>query len=284
MAINEILVLSGKGGTGKTTITSSLIPYFDNVVIGDCDVDAPNLQILFDPTTLSKESFLGMKKAALDDEKCIQCGKCYEMCKFDAVGNMSKCEGCGVCEYVCPVDAIKMVDNVVGDLFVSQTKYGKMVHACLKAGEENSGKLVAQVRKVAKKIAQDEGREYIILDGAPGIACNVISSLTGVKKVVVVTEPTASGLHDLKRVVSLIERFRITPYFVINKYDLSLEGSAKIEEYVESLGYRVYVKMPFDKRIVESITQMKIPSVTERELFESLGFEELVMELKGVKK
>lgn len=284
MAINEILVLSGKGGTGKTTITSSLIPYFDNVVIGDCDVDAPNLQILFDPTTLSKESFLGMKKAALDDEKCIQCGKCYEMCKFDAVGNVSKCEGCGVCEYVCPVDAIKMVDNVVGDLFVSQTKYGKMVHACLKAGEENSGKLVAQVRKVAKKIAQDEGREYIILDGAPGIACNVISSLTGVKKVVVVTEPTASGLHDLKRVVSLIERFRITPYFVINKYDLSLEGSAKIEEYVESLGYRVYVKMPFDKRIVESITQMKIPSVTERELFESLGFEELVMELKGVKK
>lgn len=280
MAIKEILVLSGKGGTGKTTITSSLIPYFDNVVIGDCDVDAPNLQILFDPTTLSKESFLGMKKAALDDEKCIQCGKCYEMCKFDAVGNMSKCEGCGVCEYVCPVDAIKMVDNVVGDLFVSQTKYGKMVHACLKAGEENSGKLVAQVRKVAKKIAQDEGREYIILDGAPGIACNVISSLTGVKKVVVVTEPTASGLHDLKRVVSLIERFRITPYFVINKYDLSLEGSAKIEEYVESLGYRVYVKMPFDKRIVESITQMKIPSVMERELFESLGFDELVMELK----
>lgn len=281
MAIKEILVLSGKGGTGKTTITSSLIPYFDNVVIGDCDVDAPNLQILFDPTTLSKESFLGMKKAALDDEKCIQCGKCYEMCKFDAVGNVSKCEGCGVCEYVCPVDAIKMVDNVVGDLFVSQTKYGKMVHACLKAGEENSGKLVAQVRKVAKKIAQDEGKEYIILDGAPGIACNVISSLTGVKKVVVVTEPTASGLHDLKRVVSLIERFRITPYFVINKYDLSLEGSAKIEEYVESLGYRVYVKMPFDKRIVESITQMKIPSIMEREFFESLGFEELVMELKG---
>ena len=284
MAIKEILVLSGKGGTGKTTITSSLIPYFDNVVIGDCDVDAPNLQILFDPTTLSKESFLGMKKAVLDDEKCIHCGKCYEMCKFDAVGNVSKCEGCGVCEYVCPVDAIKMVDNVVGDLFVSQTKYGKMVHTCLKAGEENSGKLVAQVRKVAKKIAQDEGKEYIILDGAPGIACNVISSLTGVKKVVVVTEPTASGLHDLKRVVSLIERFRITPYFVINKYDLSLEGSAKIEEYVESFGYRVYVKMPFDKRIVESITQMKIPSVMERELFESLGFEELVMELKGVKK
>lgn len=281
MAIKEILVLSGKGGTGKTTITSSLIPYFDNVVIGDCDVDAPNLQILFDPTTLSKESFLGMKKSVLDDEKCIQCGKCYEMCKFDAVGNMSKCEGCGVCEYVCPVDAIKMVDNVVGDLFVSQTKYGKMVHACLKAGEENSGKLVAQVRKVAKKIAQDEGKEYIILDGAPGIACNVISSLTGVKKVVVVTEPTASGLHDLKRVVSLIERFRITPYFVINKYDLSLEGSAKIEKYVESLGYRVYVKMPFDKRIVESITQMKIPSVMERELFESLGFDDLVMELKG---
>lgn len=284
MAIKEILVLSGKGGTGKTTITSSLIPYFENVVIGDCDVDAPNLQILFDPTTLSKESFLGMKKAALDDEKCIQCGKCYEMCKFDAVGNVSKCEGCGVCEYVCPVDAIKMVDNVVGDLFVSQTRYGKMVHACLKAGEENSGKLVAQVRKVAKKIAQDEGKEYIILDGAPGIACNVISSLTGVKKVVVVTEPTASGLHDLKRVVSLIERFRITPYFVINKYDLSLEGSAKIEEYVESLGYRVYVKMPFDKRIVESITQMKIPSVMERELFESLGFDDLVMELKGIKK
>ena len=280
MEIKEIVVISGKGGTGKTTITSSLIPYFQDIVIGDCDVDAPNLQILFNPQNSEKESFYGMKKAKLDKELCIECGRCYEVCRFDAVENPKKCESCSICEYVCPVGAIKMVDNEAGEIYVSETKYGKMVHACLFPGEENSGKLVAEVRKKAKKIAQEENKKYILLDGAPGVACNVISSLTGVKKAVIVTEPTLSGLHDLERVLELIERFRIKPYFVINKYDLSLEMANKIEEFLKDKGFEVSVKVPFDKRVVNAIGRKEIPSVAEKELFQKLGFEKLAESLK----
>ena len=280
MEIKEIVVISGKGGTGKTTITSSLIPYFQDIVIGDCDVDAPNLQILFNPQNSKKESFYGMKKAKLDRELCIDCGKCYEVCRFDAIENPKKCESCSICEYVCPVGAIKMVDNEAGEIYVSETKYGKMVHACLFPGEENSGKLVAEVRKKAKKIAQDENKKYILLDGAPGVACNVISSLTGVKKAVIVTEPTLSGLHDLERVLELIERFRIKPYFVINKYDLSFEIANKIEEFLKDKGFEISVKVPFDKRIVKAIGRKEIPSVAEYKLFEELGFKKLAKNLK----
>lgn len=279
MECKEILVISGKGGTGKTTVTASLIPYFESVVIGDCDVDAPNLKILFNPIELSKESFLGMKKAVMDKEKCIRCNKCYEFCKFEAIDNLQKCEGCGVCEYICPVGAIQLKESRAGDIFISQTEYGKMIHACLDPGEENSGKLVAEVRKKAKKIAQEEKKEFIILDGAPGVACNVISSLTGVKKVIIVTEPTASGLHDLDRVLELVKKFRIVPYFIINKYDLSIEGSQKIEEYLKKLGYLVSVKIPFDKKIFKAIVNKKIPSIEEREFFEKIGFNKFVEEL-----
>lgn len=281
MEIKEIVVISGKGGTGKTTITSSLIPYFQDIVIGDCDVDAPNLQILFNPQNSEKESFYGMKKAKLDKELCIECGRCYEVCRFDAVENPKKCESCSICEYVCPVGAIKMVNNEAGEIYVSETKYGKMVHACLFPGEENSGKLVAEVRKKAKKIAQEENKKYILLDGAPGVACNVISSLTGVKKAVIVTEPTLSGLHDLERVLELIERFRIKPYFVINKYDLSLEMANKIEEFLKDKGFEVSLKVPFDKRVVNAIGRKEIPSVAEKELFQKLGFEKLAESLKN---
>ena len=281
MEIKEIVVISGKGGTGKTTITSSLIPYFQDIVIGDCDVDAPNLQILFNPQNSKKESFYGMKKAKLDKELCIECGRCYEVCRFDAVENPKKCESCSICEYVCPVGAIKMVDNEAGEIYVSETKYGKMVHACLFPGEENSGKLVAEVRKKAKKIAQEENKKYILLDGAPGVACNVISSLTGVKKAVIVTEPTLSGLHDLERVLELIERFRIKPYFVINKYDLSLEMANKIEEFLKDKGFEVSLKVPFDKRVVNAIGRKEIPSVAEKQLFQELGFEKLAESLKN---
>lgn len=280
MEIKEIVVISGKGGTGKTTITSSLIPYFQDIVIGDCDVDAPNLQILFNPQNSKKESFYGMKKAKLDRELCIDCGKCYEVCRFDAIENPKKCESCSICEYVCPVGAIKMVDNEAGEIYVSETKYGKMVHASLFPGEENSGKLVAEVRKKAKKIAQEENKKYVLLDGAPGVACNVISSLTGVKKAVIVTEPTLSGLHDLERVLELIERFRIKPYFVINKYDLSFEIANKIEEFLKDKGFEISVKVPFDKRIVKAIGRKEIPSVAEYKLFEELGFKKLAENLK----
>jgi MinD superfamily P-loop ATPase len=280
MEIKEILVISGKGGTGKTTITSSIIPYFDSLVIGDCDVDAPNLKILLNPSEKEKNGFLGMKKAKIDSEKCIHCNRCYEYCKFEAMDNVQKCEGCGVCEYICPVGAIEMIENRVGDIMVEETEYGTMVHACLEPGEENSGKLVAEVRRKAKKIAQLDGKEYIILDGAPGVACNVISSLTGVKRVIIVTEPTLSGLHDLERVVNLVERFRVKPCFVINKFDISIEMTDKIETYLNNLGYKISMKIPFDKKIFKAIMENKIPSIAEKKFFEDLGIRELIEELK----
>lgn len=280
MEIKEILVISGKGGTGKTTITSSIIPYFDSLVIGDCDVDAPNLKILLNPSEKEKNGFLGMKKAKIDSEKCIHCNRCYEYCKFEAMDNVQKCEGCGVCEYICPVGAIEMIENRVGDIMVGETEYGTMVHACLEPGEENSGKLVAEVRRKAKKIAQLDGKEYIILDGAPGVVCNVISSLTGVKRVIIVTEPTLSGLHDLERVVNLVERFRVKPCFVINKFDISIEMTDKIETYLNNLGYKISMKIPFDKKIFKAIMENKIPSIAEKKFFEDLGIRELIEELK----
>ncbi|MBN1468891.1 MAG: ATP-binding protein [Fusobacteriaceae bacterium] len=285
MDINEIVIISGKGGTGKTTLTASLIPYFEKVLLADCDVDAPDLKILFKGDNKSTEDFVGLKKAVIDEAVCIKCGLCRDKCKFDAISEEieiinSQCEGCSVCEFVCPVNAIKMVDAVVGQLFVSDTEYGDMVYARLIPGEETSGRLVSEVRKRAKKIAKETDRKTILVDGSPGIACNVISSITGAKKVILVTEPSFSGMHDLKRVYELTQKFRLPVYVVINKYDLSLEISNEIEKYCFEKNINVSLKIPFNKDLVKSIVNKKIPSLEEKEFFDSLGFQEFVNELK----
>lgn len=277
MKPKEIVVISGKGGTGKTTLTSSLVPYINDLVIGDCDVDAPDLKILFAGEDIKKYKFSGLQRPVVDNDKCIQCGKCYELCKFNALDedihlNSQKCEGCGLCEYVCPSNAINMEDFIVGDVIHSFTAYGKMVHGKLIPGEETSGKLVGQVRQDAYFEAKNEGKAYVLIDGSPGIACNVISSITGAHRAIIVVEPTKSGLHDLIRVHELVSGFKIDISVVINKYDLSNEMSEKIEDYCKSMKIDLDLKIPFDKRIIDSIRNLEIPSIKEKEFFEEIGF------------
>jgi len=277
MKINEIVVISGKGGTGKTTLAASLIPYLKDLIIADCDVDAPDLNILLDPKIRSTYGFVGLKKAIIDPKKCIKCGLCEKHCKFfaiskDIVLSQSKCEGCGVCEFVCPVNAISMVDAIVGDLYESTTNYGDFVHARLVPGEETSGKLVAEVRKKAKALAILNNKKNIIVDGSPGIACNVISSLTGASQVIIVTEATFSGLHDLKRIHELTKKFNLKTQVVINKFDLSPNHSEMIEKYCSENNIIVGLKIPFTKKIVRSIVKKTIPSIGEKEFFKEIGF------------
>ena len=277
MNINEIVVISGKGGTGKTTLTASLIPYLDDLIIADCDVDAPDLNILLDPKIKSTHKFVGLKKAIIDKTKCIKCGLCERHCKFNAISkdivlSQSKCEGCGVCEFVCPVDAISMKDAVVGDLYQSDTTFGEFVHARLVPGEETSGKLVAAVRKKAKELAILNNKKNIVVDGSPGIACNVISSITGASQVIIVTESTFSGLHDLKRIYELTKKFNLKVHVVINKFDLSPHHSDIIEKYCLENNITVGLKIPFTKKVVKSIVTKTIPSLGEKEFFEEIGF------------
>lgn len=284
MNINEVVVISGKGGTGKTTLVSSLIPFFKDVVIADCDVDAPDLHIMFNPKLKEETPFVGLKKAFVDDEKCIKCGKCYEACKYKAISkeivfNHSKCEGCSVCEFVCPVQAIEMKDVVVGKLSVSETKYGDLVHARLIPGEDASGKLVSEVRKKAKEVAKTTKIDNIIIDGSPGVACNVISSITGASKAIIVVEPTLSGLHDLERVYELTKRFNLKVFVVINKYDLSPNLSARIEEYCCEQCIEIGLKIPFTKKIVQSIVSKKVPSLNNKALFEKIGFGDFIRKI-----
>jgi MinD superfamily P-loop ATPase len=281
MNINEIVVISGKGGTGKTTLVSSMIPFLRDLVIADCDVDAPDLNILFGDDIKAEKDFVGLQRAVINKDICIACGECHKKCKFNAIDediivDTIKCEGCGVCEYVCPVNAIDMKDSVVGKIFVSNTQYGDMVHARLIPGEETSGKLVAEVRKKAKKIAEEKNMKNIIIDGSPGIACNVISSLTGVNQVIIVIEPTLSGLHDLRKVHEMVKRFRLNEYIVINKYDISEDELKEIEDYCNEENLEVILKIPFNKKLVEAITKKTVPSLYVSGFFENIGFDKFL--------
>jgi len=255
--MKEIVVLSGKGGTGKTSILGSFAALSKSKVIADCDVDAADLYLLLNPSIKENREFWSGQKAVIDEEKCTQCGLCEELCRFDAIANFKvdpvACEGCGFCSYICPVSAISMNEELAGNYFISETEYGPLVHARLGIAQENSGKLVAQVRKKAKEIAEQEGLEYILSDGPPGIGCPVISSISGANLALLVTEPTLSGIHDLERVAGVLQHFGIKAAVCINKYDINEENTLKIEQYCTNEGINVVSKIPYDEIFTEAM-------------------------------
>jgi MinD superfamily P-loop ATPase len=257
--MKEIVVLSGKGGTGKTSIVGSLAALADKKVLADCDVDAADLHLLLKPRVKQETEFWSGQLAHIDPDKCTQCGLCQDLCRFDAIRDFEvdpvSCEGCGFCSHICPAEAITMKENLSGHWFISDTRYGPLVHARLGIAQENSGKLVAQVRQQARKIAEERNIGYIISDGPPGIGCPVISSLSGTSLALLVTEPTLSGIHDLERVLSVCRHFGVPAVVCINKYDINEENSRQIEDYCLKQGVEVAARIPFDNAVTEAIVR-----------------------------
>jgi MinD superfamily P-loop ATPase len=260
--VKELVIISGKGGTGKTCITASFGYLADKKVLADCDVDAADLHIILQPDVLEKEEFWGGVKAKIDPCKCIKCGLCVDVCRYEAIGASLKidgysCEGCSVCFHVCPEKAISMEESLNGHWFKSESRFGPMVHAVLLPGEENSGKLVALVRNQARALADRLGIGLVLVDGAPGVGCPVISSVTGANHVLVVTEPSLSGLHDMQRAVKLVQNFKIPVTAVINKYDINLEITAMIERWLEEKGIGLSGRIPYDTTVIRAMVKRK---------------------------
>jgi MinD superfamily P-loop ATPase len=265
--LKEIVVISGKGGTGKTSIVASFAALADNAVLADCDVDAADLHLLLKPEVKEKHDFSGGKSASISAQQCVGCGRCAEVCNFDAVAfsgpansviektyaiDPIACEGCGVCIRFCPAGAIEFNDAVNGQWFVSDTRFGPMVHARLGPAQENSGKLVSLIRKQAKQIAAKHDKNLIIADGSPGIGCPVIASITAADVALVVTEPTLSARHDLDRVIELTEYFKIPASICINKYDINPEITREIELKAKNRSIAVIGKIPYDTAVTQA--------------------------------
>lgn len=249
--MKELVVISGKGGTGKTSLTAAFGSLADNHLFCDTDVDAADLHLLLDPKVLEKNEFIGGSKATIIADHCSGCGLCTEVCKFSAINedfvvDPIECEGCGVCHAFCPEHAVDFMPRKCGEWFTSTTRFGPMVHAHLGIGEENSGKLVSLIRKQAQILAQENQLELIVTDGPPGIGCPVIASITGASAVLIVVEPTVSGLHDMKRVAELALHFKIPAMVCINKYDLNTEMTQAIESETEKLNLLTVGRIPFD--------------------------------------
>ena len=260
--MKQLTVLSGKGGTGKTTITASLAVLAKNAIVADCDVDAPDLHMLLHPKVIKTQEFKGSKLAVIDEEKCIKCALCQEKCRFDAITEDIKvdpisCEGCGVCVFICPVNAITLTERISGHAYISKTEYGSMAHAMLSPGEANSGKLVTLVRQNAKILAEREKSDLIIIDGPPGIGCPVIASVTGIDAGLVVTEPTMSGIHDLERALQLLRHFDVPPFVCVNVYDINEENADEIVDFCRENGIEVVGKIPFNHVVTEAMVNGK---------------------------
>ncbi len=260
--MKQLVIASGKGGTGKTTLVAAFASIVKNAVFADCDVDASNLHLIFHPEIKEKIDFKGMGVATVDHEKCIMCMECKNSCRFDAITEEievlpEKCEGCGVCEYVCPTNAIKMVENIAGEAYISSSRFGWLVHARLNIGEETSGKLVSMVRNKANEIAKKYGKELIIIDSSPGVGCPVIASIGGANLVVIVVEPTTAAIHDMKRVMQVANHFKI-PYVVcINKYDINEEKAKEIDNFCRDNKIKIVGKIPYNTVVTEAMTNGK---------------------------
>lgn len=265
--MKEVVVISGKGGTGKTSITAAFAVLAGNdIVVADCDVDAADMHLLLEPDFANANDFYSGFLAEIDQDKCTQCGDCANICRFDAIPfdtglytiDSLACEGCGYCERICPSEAIKMVEQKVGKWYISKLRIDcDMVHARLGIGAENSGKLVAKVKKEARLLAEKSKKNMVLVDGSPGVGCPVVSSLSGADFVVFVTEPTISGLHDLKRVHQLVKKFQIRSGCIINKYNLNMDMYLEIEKYLNKENIISLAKIPYDESFTEAMTMAR---------------------------
>ena len=260
--MKQLVIISGKGGTGKTVVSASFAVLSRNKVMADCDVDASNLHLLLHPEIQETHSFSGSKKAHLLPDKCTQCSECLQVCRFDAIHRTDEgqitidplsCEGCAACAFACPVEAIAMRDCLSGHWHVSQTPYGPFVHARLGLGAENSGKLVTEVRKAAKRIAEEANSDVVIIDGPPGIGCPVIASLTGADLALIVTEPSPSGIHDMERIHQLTRHFSISACCCVNKFDLNLKNTSEIETWCQKNAVPLIGKIAYDEAVINSV-------------------------------
>jgi len=268
--LKEIVVISGKGGTGKTSVLASFAALAKRAVLADCDVDAADLHLVLSPEVKRREMFQSGREAVIRRDDCTGCGTCRTLCRFEAVTTDGSdagavkyaidpvaCEGCGVCVEFCPVKAIAFPERTCGEWFVSETRFGPMVHARLGVAAENSGKLVSTVRREARRIAEERGSAWILVDGPPGIGCPVIASVTGATLVLAVTEPTLSGEHDLDRVLSLARHFAIPVAVCVNKWDINPEMTERIEHKAADIGAAISGRIPYDRSVTDAQVNRK---------------------------
>ena len=258
--MKELIVISGKGGTGKTSIMAAFSSLAESMVLCDADVDAADLHLIMNPKVIRRTDFQSGNTAVINKDQCTECDLCRELCRFNAISadykvNPIDCEGCGVCVHFCPEDAIDFPVSTCGEWFVSDTRFGPMVHARLGIAEENSGKLVTLVRQEARKLAEAKNLDLILTDGPPGVGCPVIASIGGANAVLIVTEPTVSGKHDMERVAQLAAHFKVPAMICVNKFDLNLELTREIETYAEKKGLSCLGRIPFDPVFTKAMIQ-----------------------------
>jgi len=258
--VKELVVISGKGGTGKTSLMAAFASLAEKKVLCDADVDAADLHLLMDPDIKERHDFQGGSTAIINPNNCTQCGLCRDLCRWNAISEAFEvdpieCEGCGVCVDFCPEEAIDFPIKTCGEWFISNTRFGPMVHARLGIAEENSGKLVALVRQEAKKLAEKNKLDLLITDGPPGVGCPVIASLGGASAVLVVAEPTVSGLHDMERVAQLAAHFKVPGMVCVNKFDLNFDQTEAIEKLAKENKMTVVGRVPFDPGFSESMVK-----------------------------